>query len=181
TVYPDIQHLDVGTGPLQSVLLTICFSGRLPRQIIERNIPIQITVSVAEEYGTFTSPVVEAVSMDLCSSAGDLMHSDSASVCSHGHDDFPALPDDICIPFLPLQHFDYSDQAKWASLMKDIEGWLVAQVNCQTQLWTWGCDAFWLAFIAAYPSFPMGSWPKWDPRIPLEGTFIEQWLERSGD
>ncbi|KAG1887730.1 hypothetical protein F4604DRAFT_1526692, partial [Suillus subluteus] len=77
------------------------------------------------------------------------------------------------IPFLLLQHFDYSDEAKWASLMKDIEGWLVAQVNCQMQLWTWGRDAFWLVFIVAYPSFPMGSWLKWDPQIPLEGMFIE--------
>ncbi|KAG1847459.1 hypothetical protein C8R48DRAFT_615486 [Suillus tomentosus] len=181
TVYPDIQYQDVGTGPLRSVLLTICFSGRLPRQVIERNIPVQITVSIADEYGTFASPVVEAVSMDLCSSTGDLTPSDDASVCSHGHDDFPVLPNDTLIPFLPLQHFDYADQAKWASLMKDIEAWLVDQVNCQTQLWTWGRDVFWLAFIAAYPSFPGGLWPKWDSRIPLEGTFIEQWLEQSGD
>ncbi|KAG2138344.1 hypothetical protein DEU56DRAFT_736436 [Suillus clintonianus] len=181
TVYPDIKYQDVSTGPLQSVLLTICFSGRLPRQVIERNIPVQIAVSFSEEYGIFASPVVEAALMDLCSSTGDSMHSDCASACSHGHDESPALPDDILIPFLPLQHFNYSDQAKWALLMKDIEGWLVSQVNCQTQLWTWGRDAFWLAFIAAYPSFPRGLWPKWDCRIPLEGTFIEQWLERSGD
>lgn len=140
--------------------------------------PVQITVSIADEYGTFASPVVEALLMNLCSSAGDLMPSDNAvslqssqfllkiyivqSVCSHGHNDFPVLLDDTLIPFLPLQHFDYADQAKWASLMKDIEAWLVDQVNCQTQLWTWGRDAFWLAFIAAYPSFPRGSWPKWD-------------------
>jgi hypothetical protein len=41
----------------------------------------------------------------------------------------------------------------------------------------WGWDAFWLTFVAAYPFFPRGTWPMWDPRIPLEGAFIEQWLE----
>ncbi|KAG1902842.1 uncharacterized protein F5891DRAFT_978316 [Suillus fuscotomentosus] len=174
TVYPDIQYQDVGTGPLRSTAKD-CFLITGVQQ------PVQITVSIADEYGTFASPVVEAISMDLCSSAGDLTPSDDASVCSHGHDDFPVLPDDTLILFLPLQHFDYADQAKWASLMKDIEVWLVDQVNCQMQLWTWGHDVFWLAFIAAYPSFPGGLWPKWDSRIPLEGTFIEQWLERSGD
>jgi hypothetical protein len=87
--------------------------------------PVQITVSIADEYRTFASPVVEAISMDLCSSAGDLTPSDDAvslqssqflfkiyitqSVCSHGHDDFPVLSDDTLIPFLSLQHFDYAD------------------------------------------------------------------------
>ncbi|KAJ8582621.1 hypothetical protein M405DRAFT_708070, partial [Rhizopogon salebrosus TDB-379] len=85
---------------------------------------------------------------------------------------------DIHIPFLPLQHFNYSDWATWAALSKDIEGWLAVEVDAEMQLWTWGRDAFWLAFVVAYPLFPRGSWPKWDPRIPLEGTFIEQWLEK---
>lgn len=67
--------------------------------------------------------------MDLCSSAGDSIHSDGTmslqssqffpntyivqSVCSNGHNDFPVHPDDILIPFLPLQHFNYFDQAKY--------------------------------------------------------------------
>ncbi|KAG1764376.1 hypothetical protein EV702DRAFT_982086 [Suillus placidus] len=51
----------------------------------------------------------------------------------------------------------------------------------ESSLWTWGRDAFWLAFVAAHPSFLMGKWLMWDPRIPLEGWFIEQWLECSND
>jgi len=48
-------------------------------------------------------------------------------------------------------------------------------------MWIWARDAFWLAFVAAHPHFPGGKWPMWDPRIPLEGTFIEQWLDRSSN
>ncbi|KAG1744930.1 uncharacterized protein EDB91DRAFT_1246458 [Suillus paluster] len=181
TVYPDIQFQGVDQGPSQSMLLTICFSGRLPTQVIERNIPVQISVSFAEEYRSFTSPVVEATSMDLCSSAGESIPLDATSLCSQGHGKLPACQDDIDIPFLPLQHFDYCDQATWAALSKDIKGWLATEVDTETQLWTWGHDAFWLAFIVAHPLFPRGSWPMWDSHIPLEGTFIEQWLEQSGN
>lgn len=43
-------------------------------------------------------------------------------------------------------------------------------------LWEWGIDLFWIAFIAAYPEFPNGSWPFWDTRIPCKGTFLTTWL-----
>ena len=33
---------------------------------------------------------------------------------------------------------------------------------------------FWTAFIAAFPSFPLGDWPPWDVRIPMAGDFIEK-------
>ncbi|KAG1785099.1 uncharacterized protein HD556DRAFT_1195850, partial [Suillus plorans] len=46
---------------------------------------------------------------------------------------------------------------------------------------TWGRDTFWLAFVTAYPSFPMCKWPMWDPCIPLAGSFIEHWLECLND
>ncbi|KAG0694573.1 hypothetical protein DFH29DRAFT_815197 [Suillus ampliporus] len=66
-------------------------------------------------------------------------------------------------------------------LSKEIEKWLVAEVDARSQLWTWGRDAFWLTFVAAYPLFPRGKWRMWDPRVPVEGTFVEEWLGRSGD
>jgi hypothetical protein len=93
---------------------------------------------------SFTSPVVEAVSMDLCSSSGESMHPDGAvspyislfffqtytiqSLCSQGDTNSPAhqdVSDDIQIPFLPLRHFDNSDWNTWAMLSKNIESWLV--------------------------------------------------------
>lgn len=36
-VYPDIEFQGINQGPVQSVLLTICFSGKLSTQVIERN------------------------------------------------------------------------------------------------------------------------------------------------
>ena len=44
----------------------------------------------------------------------------------------------------------------------------------------WGRELFWMAFIAAYLAFPQGPWPYWHPRIPVEGTFIQDWLTRAG-
>ncbi|KAG1804543.1 uncharacterized protein BJ212DRAFT_1284316 [Suillus subaureus] len=178
TVYPDIEFQGINQGPLQLVLLTICFSGKLPMQVIKRNM-VSKPVSFGEEYVSFTSPVVEVVSMDLCSSSGESTHPDGtvSDTNSPVHQD---VSDDIQILFLPLQHFDNSDWNTWATLLKNIESWLV-DVGSETQLWMWGRNAFWLALIAAYPLFPRGSWPKWDSHIPLEGSFIKQWLEQSSD
>lgn len=88
---------------------------------------------------------------------------------------------DFAIPFLPLPRaFDWTDSQQWATLSNEIECWLINEVqDSSLPQWTWGRDAFWLAFIAAHPSFPGGRWSAWDPRIPLEGTFITEWL--SGD
>lgn len=47
--------------------------------------------------------------------------------------------------------------------------------DTSTPEWTWGRDAFWMAFVAAHPDFPRGSWPLWNSRISLEGAFIESW------
>ncbi|KAG2056573.1 hypothetical protein BDR06DRAFT_1040044 [Suillus hirtellus] len=69
----------------------------------------------------------------------------------------------------------------WAMLSKEIKTWLVTKVDNRSQLWTWGCDAFWLTFVVAYPLFPRGKWLMWDPRIPLEGVFIKEWLGQSSD
>ncbi|KAI5988838.1 hypothetical protein EDC04DRAFT_2588674 [Pisolithus marmoratus] len=88
---------------------------------------------------------------------------------------------DFTILFLPLPcTFDCTDSQQWDMLSKEIETWLVEEVqNLSLPMWTWGRDAFWLAFIGAHPRFPGGCWSAWDLRIPLEGTFIEEWL--SGD
>lgn len=89
---------------------------------------------------------------------------------------------DVIIPFLPLRRtFNHINPMEWATLSKEIEEWLVNDVDTRSQLWTWGCDAFWLTFVAAYPLFPRGKWPMWDPRIPVEGIFIQKWLGCSND
>lgn len=63
------------------------------------------------------------------------------------------------------------------ALSKDIEQWLVNEVQTSTSpMWQWGLDAFWMAFIAAYPMFPHGKWYSWNPTIPLGGQFVEEWM-----
>ena len=63
-------------------------------------------------------------------------------------------------------------------LCNDIQRWL-ASVSDSTQQWAWGCDIFWLAFIAANPEFPLGRWPIWNLKITPSGPFIEGWLDGS--
>lgn len=83
------------------------------------------------------------------------------------------------VNFLPLQSFDPVDCDCWASLAHKVEDWLTTVVvDTQTQEWAWGCELFWMAFVAAYPKFPQLPWPNWDPRIPIDGAFIQGRLQR---
>jgi hypothetical protein len=88
---------------------------------------------------------------------------------------------DFAISFLPLPRtFDWTNSQQWATLSNEIECWLIDEVqDSSLPQWAWGRDTFWLAFVGAHPMFPCGRWSAWDPRIPLEGTFITEWL--SGD
>ncbi|KAG1908797.1 uncharacterized protein F5891DRAFT_1180361 [Suillus fuscotomentosus] len=180
-INPESQSDSSDGTLLQRILLMVCFSGQLPKQTVrQKNIPVHISVSVAEEYGPFTSPVMEAISVDLCSTRSNSPLMDD-STPSQANNNLSSQADDI-IPFLPLQRiFNYINPMEWATLSKEIKEWLVNDVDTRSQLWTWGCDAFWLTFVAAYPLFPRGKWPMWDPRIPVEGTFIQEWLGRSND
>lgn len=87
-----------------------------------------------------------------------------------------------CITFLPLQSFNPLDGARWSALAQDIEDWLVTIVvdSCCKE-WTWGCDLFWMAFIAANPTFPNGAWPSWNEQITLEGQFAQSWLDKMAE
>jgi hypothetical protein len=59
-----------------------------------------------------------------------------------------------------------------------IEDWLVAVVaDTEVPEWVWGREIFWLSFVAAYPLFPHGDWRKWNATIPLDGPFIQSWME----
>ncbi|KAH7928238.1 hypothetical protein BV22DRAFT_1005290 [Leucogyrophana mollusca] len=177
TFFPVVQADKNHSASLQPVLVTVCFSGTLPNHLVGTDIPIQISVAIAEEYTTFAKPVVEAISWDTCpaeisSCSGDL------SQLSVEHDDEPSIyQEDAAIPFLPLHpSFNPSDSTDWSTLALRIQTWLVSTVDTHSQQWSWGRDAFWLAFIAANPSFPNGQWAAWDSHIPLEGVFIEQWV-----
>ncbi|KAG1855246.1 hypothetical protein F4604DRAFT_1590791 [Suillus subluteus] len=160
-IYPHVQQEDMNNVSLQPMFVTIFFPGSFPRQAIQGDIPIRISVSIAEEYGSFTTPIIEVAPMDS-------RYRGSSIHCSDDFSQDMFYDDEVSIPFLPLpptfNHFNRSD---WQIVSQKIQEWLTSEVDTKSSLWTWGRVAFWLAFVAAYPSFPTGQWPMWDPRIPL--------------
>ncbi|KAI6149272.1 hypothetical protein BKA82DRAFT_3939434, partial [Pisolithus tinctorius] len=161
-VYPDVEYADTEAAFLQPLIVMVCFSGP----------PIEISASISKEYKGITLPVIRAKAWSAHQSER-LTH--SVAVSSIDQEDSAG---DFPIPFLPLAStFDPMDTCHWATLSKDIERWLMNDVwTTSIPQWAWGHDAFWLAYIAAHPMFPNGSWSAWDPRIPMEGQFIEEWL-----
>ncbi|KAG1724734.1 hypothetical protein EDB19DRAFT_1915401 [Suillus lakei] len=138
TVYPDVQCQDTDDATLKPLFFTVKFSGTLPRHLIDQNIPIEISVSIAEEYGCFTMLVLNAMSVGLWrSGAGSSLHSgdlNSSDICP----EYTLPPDDILIPFLPLPPaFNYTVRADWAMLSKQIEKWLI-ELDTELPQWTWG-------------------------------------------
>ena len=93
---------------------------------------------------------------------------------THGSSQMAVIP----MPFLPLPPtFNKTCAEAWSSLASQIQQWLIFCLRDEgTPHWKWGVDVFWVAFIAAYPSFPLGEWPLWDTRIPMAGPFIEKQL-----
>lgn len=74
--------------------------------------------------------------------------------------------------------FDFTRSFGWSHFAQSIQDWFV-NLNAldDTEEHRWGLDAFWIAYTSAYPSFPRGSWPEWDSRIPIAGKFIENYLK----
>ncbi|KAG1733177.1 hypothetical protein EDD22DRAFT_737610, partial [Suillus occidentalis] len=167
--YPEIRQAESEDVLLQPLLVSVWFSGAVPRHLVHSNIPIEITVSLNEEYTLFTVPVIE-----IASQRSGEPHSNTVLLNQH---DSRSMSDDMPISFLPLPAtFDHMDSYHWAELSGTIQSWLVALEDTMTPEWTWGRDAFWYAFVAANPNFPAGKWAFWDPSIPLEGQFIEEWV-----
>ncbi|KIK78885.1 hypothetical protein PAXRUDRAFT_162813 [Paxillus rubicundulus Ve08.2h10] len=91
-------------------------------------------------------------------------------------------PSPVSIPFLPLPpNFNALDMHHWNALSKQIELCLVTEVDISTPKWGWGCNTFWLAFIATCPLFPSRGWSPWDPRISVDVQFITGWLNDNLD
>ena len=91
---------------------------------------------------------------------------------THRMSQTPLIP----ISFLPLAPaFNKASTKAWVTLASRIQNWLIFYIQDQHLAhWKWGSEVFWIAFVAAFPSFPLGEWPLWDVRIPLAGAFIEK-------
>ncbi|OBZ77224.1 hypothetical protein A0H81_02594 [Grifola frondosa] len=173
-IFPDpLHHTSSICSPIP-FQISVSFRGTLPVGISLANIPLQVSISVPQEYAPYVSPVlqaapiaIESVSMTTPETQKDRDSEDS---------------DDNYITFLPLpSQFNHLRQASWLKLLRDIEDWVLhIAVDRTSSEWTWGSDAFWMAYIAAYPAFPGGLWERWDADIALEGQFIEAWMIKSG-
>ncbi|KAF8346811.1 hypothetical protein F5887DRAFT_916126 [Amanita rubescens] len=167
----------------RSFFLRVSFNGELPPNLRNEKIPLRVSISLPPEYAPYTRPVLRTVPDEDTS---DEQSSTSDEFASMSDDDEPLTHgievQEIPIPFLPLaQSFDHRDGQSWSKLVEVISDWLVNDVRTlKRQEWTWGTDTFWMAFVAAYPSFPCGTWPVWDCHIALDGTFIHEWLDHGG-
>ena len=93
---------------------------------------------------------------------------------AHGLSQMGVIP----MPFLPISPtFNRTSAEAWSSLASQIQQWLIFCLRDEgTPHWKWGVEVFWVAFVASYPSFPLGEWPLWDSRIPMASPFIEKQL-----
>jgi hypothetical protein len=150
--------------------------------------PLQISVSLPQEYAPFTSPILTASPLSNSRDSTLSLKSEEKSQKVR----FPSayillnmtfelqVCDETTFPFLPLpRDFDCIRFESWAPVAGQIQEWLINIVaNPRSQEWIWGRDLFWIAFMAAYPHFPQGSWPVWNSKISMEGAFIQSWIER---
>ncbi|KAI5995588.1 hypothetical protein EDD15DRAFT_2133044, partial [Pisolithus albus] len=173
--YPNFEFID-SEAFLQPLVVTVSFPRPVPQHLIHSGVPIEISITASREGGVM-SPVVHA-------SAWTTYHSEHADTFTDVRlfsvQDSPTPAGsmtDLPILFLPLRcTFDPGNTRQWATLSNDIECWLVDEVSTTHPQWEWGLDAFWMTFVAAFPTFPGGKWRLWDPRIPMEGQFIQGWL-----
>ncbi|KAG2097247.1 uncharacterized protein F5147DRAFT_549150, partial [Suillus discolor] len=80
--------------------------------------------------------------------------------------------------FFPLApSFNHLNGRTWAVLADTIQDWLVNNISLtRSDVWLWGREFFWMAFVAAFPGFLHREWPLWDPKIGMEGEFITYWM-----
>ncbi|KAI6001468.1 hypothetical protein EDD15DRAFT_2361875 [Pisolithus albus] len=172
--YPSLEFVD-SEAFLQPLVVNVSFPGPVPQHLIHSEIPIEISITMSGEGGVMP-PVVHA-------SSWATYYSESADTLIDGLWSIQDSPTpaasimDLSIPFLPLQcTFDPRSTRQWAKLSHDIECWLLDEVDTSHPQREWGLDAFWMAFVGAFPMFPGGKWHHWNPMIPLEGQFILGWL-----
>ncbi|KAG9040957.1 hypothetical protein FS837_012910 [Tulasnella sp. UAMH 9824] len=165
-VYDNPIATDVTRLTPKTLNVKVRFIGELPLELVRaaNSMPLQISVSVPPEYAHFTWPVLEVSEQDPFENVEHFTPPITSEVPS----------------FLPLPAtFDFTDADSWASVAEAIQDWVTQNPEVKDRdpgLWKMVLNLFWMSYVAVYPDFPRGSWPKWDPRVPLFGAFIEQWI-----
>ncbi|KAI6139098.1 hypothetical protein BKA82DRAFT_41468, partial [Pisolithus tinctorius] len=171
-----------GGFELNPLCFTICFTGStqslaVPEQ--PEHLPIKISIYVPDEFLGQISPVISEYS--------DLRAQRTPSCLRYVNPEF--------FPFFPLPStFDLLDSVLWQTLVYQIQFHLVQPEDDLTWeehvmecLLVW--EFFWMAFVAAFPSFswspkgkpildtfPYGNWPNWNLRVSMDGDFILYWI-----
>ncbi|KAK1226717.1 protein kinase [Marasmius sp. AFHP31] len=168
--------------------ILITLKGDLPPELLDTQVPLQISLSLPEPYRSFLQPVVNQVSgsptsdvlqreEDKREDRNDVLDDRSSSRSSNSYTP-PQIPDPPFLVLLPT--FDHHTPESWTTMYKSIGQWMAAFSVCRdvSEDWQWGREAYWMAFTAAFPHFPNGDWSDWDPRIKLDGPFMQEWLGR---
>ncbi|KAJ8073263.1 hypothetical protein PM082_020135 [Marasmius tenuissimus] len=160
----------------QFLPVSISLKGDLPRHL-DAKVPLHISISLPEPYNSFLVPVISEI-------GGIPKHLDDTASTTVASSDPVAAQVPIADPsFLHLlSSFNPHVTKPWVDLRKSIEDWMMsfADQKDSTQDWDWGREAYWMAFSAAYPGFPNGDWPTWNPAIDLGGPYIQEWLNCEG-
>ncbi|KAI0795996.1 hypothetical protein C8Q75DRAFT_730148 [Abortiporus biennis] len=157
------------SSSLQPFQLTINFEGELPPGIPHRSIPLNIAISLPPEFGNFICPVILPTPLAPFHPLSTVEFLEEREVTNSEDQDY--------IQFLPLpSSFQISSRDSWLYLVSDISNWLNTVIdNTTAPEWKWGLEAYWMAFIAAYPKYPEGRWDCWDARIGPESKFVDEW------
>ncbi|EGN98870.1 hypothetical protein SERLA73DRAFT_152660 [Serpula lacrymans var. lacrymans S7.3] len=132
-------------------------------------IPLKLTVTLPNEW-TGLTPIFQMSPIKFLFSRRD-MHTGAGASSNRDNINRP-------IPFLPLQlSFDPGSSQCWINLVAGVQTWLLVDVVYRCcHAWIWGQEAFWMAFVAAYPDFPAGDWSGWSSKILLEDLFLNSWM-----
>ncbi|KAH8993097.1 hypothetical protein EDB83DRAFT_2478248 [Lactarius deliciosus] len=161
------------THPLSSqtsVTFSLTFEGNLPHDLHDSEVPFELTVHLLPEFASLC-PVIQTI--DHCPGAVRPRSEEVQPNTTQTH----VVP----ISFLPLAPaFDKSSTVAWVTLASRVQSWLTFYIQDQDLLhWKWGAEVFWIAFIAAFPSFPLGEWPLWDRQV-VPNDF-EETVQRSSE
>ncbi|KAI0040148.1 hypothetical protein FA95DRAFT_1650771 [Auriscalpium vulgare] len=173
--YSGLVNRTKSSTTLKPIALIVSFQGDLPDDLVSTEVPLEISVSIPRGLASFTAPALRIlpaaadVTQDGMELEGAGFESDEGSEF-----DDKDWAQTVSVPFLPLaQDFDVVSQVSWGKLACAVQDWLISPESCLSEShWSWGVDLFWLAFIAAYPTFPLGEWPSWNRRIPFNSPFL---------
>ncbi|KAF8259397.1 hypothetical protein EI94DRAFT_1751680, partial [Lactarius quietus] len=124
-----------------SLLFSLSLEGNVPHNLTDSEVPIEMSIHLLPEFSSLR-PIIQTIGV-------------------------------IAVPFLPLTpNFNKTSAEAWSSLASKIQQWLIFCIRDQElPYWKWGVEVFWVAFVAAFPIFPLGDWPLWDSE--------SQWLAHS--